>query len=104
MTEAIRFAVQNGFRHTDCAYMYGNDKEVGVVFNDIIGEGKEVSREDMFIAGKLWNTEHAGDRVEAACRASLADLGLAYFDLYIVHWPSGLVPNKEIHSNIDIRY
>ena len=38
------------------------------------------------------------------CRASLADLGLAYFDLYIVHWPSGLVPNKEIHSNIDIRY
>ena len=38
------------------------------------------------------------------CRASLADLGLAYFDLYIVHWPSGLVPNKAKHSNIDIRY
>jgi len=94
MTEAIKFAVQNGFRHIDCAYVYGNEKEVGVVFKDIIGEGKEVSRQDMFIAGKLWCTEHASDRVEAACRSSLADLGLEYFDLYIVHWPTGFLPGQ----------
>ena len=68
MTEAIRFSVQEGFRHIDCAYVYGNEKEVGVVFSEIIGEGKEVDRSDIFIAGKLWCTEHAADRVEAACR------------------------------------
>jgi len=94
MTEAIRFAVENGFRHIDCAFVYGNEKEVGVVFDEIIGEGKVVDRQDMFIAGKLWCTEHAADRVEAACRSSLADLGLDYFDLYIVHWPTGFVPGQ----------
>merc|ERR1711892_1021395 len=97
MTEAIRYSVQNGFRHIDCAFVYGNEKEVGVVFNEIIGEGKDVDRSDIFIAGKLWCTEHAADRGEAACRSSLADLGLEYFDLYIVHWPSGFLPG---HGNV----
>ena len=78
MTEAIRFSVQEGFRHIDCAYVYGNEKEVGVVFSEIIGEGKEVDRSDIFIAGKLWCTEHAADRVEAACRF----VGLLYFSLF----------------------
>lgn len=94
MTDAIKFSVQKGFRHIDCAYVYGNEKEVGVVFSEIIGKDKDVERNDIFIAGKLWCTEHAGDRVEAACRSSLADLGLEYFDLYIVHWPTGFVPGK----------
>merc|ERR1712215_384602 len=92
MTQAIKFAVKEGFRHIDCAYVYGNEKKVGEVFSDIIG--KDVDRCDMFIASKLWDTEHAADRVEDACRSSLADLSLLYFDLYIIHWPSGFVPGQ----------
>jgi len=97
MQDAISFSIKNGYRHIDCAYIYQNEKQVGEVFNELIGEDKEVKRSDIFIAGKLWNTEHAADRVEAACRSSLKDLGLDYFDLYIIHWPSGLIPG---HGNV----
>lgn len=94
MTRAIEYSVENGFRHVDCAYCYGNEKQVGEIFSKIIGPGKVVERSEIFVTGKLWGTDHAKDRVEAACRSSLADLGLDYFDLYIIHWPSGMVPGK----------
>jgi len=97
MTNAIEFAVSKGFRNIDCAYCYGNEKQIGVTFNKIIGPGKLVERSDMFITGKLWCTDHAKDRVEGACRSSLTDLGLDYFDLYIIHWPSGFIPG---HGNV----
>merc|ERR1712110_890990 len=94
MSDAVRFAIKEGFRHIDCAYCYGNEKEMGEVFTEMVGENKFIAREKMFIASKLWNTEHAGERVEAACRKTLEDLCLDYLDLYIIHWPSGFVHGK----------
>jgi D-xylose reductase len=46
-----------------------------------------VTRADLFVTSKLWNTDHEPARVEEACRRTLADLGLEYLDLYLVHFP-----------------
>jgi len=94
MTEAIKFSIRKGFRHIDCAYCYGNEKEVGVVFREMIGEGKYIAREEMFLASKLWSTEHGKADVEPACRKALEDLGLDYLDLYLIHWPSGFTAGQ----------
>ena len=102
----VRQALGAGYRHVDSAANYGNEKEVTkAADNDNIlnedhlkvGEGiaKAIeegvcSREDMFITSKLWNTYHAPEHVEAACRRSMEDLGVDYLDLYLVHFPISL--------------
>ena len=48
---------------------------------------QELSREEVFVTSKLWNTKHHPEDVEEACRTSLARLGLSYLDLYLIHWP-----------------
>jgi len=93
MRDAVVEAVDLGYRHIDCAYIYKNEKKIGEAFKTIFDKG-DVKREDLWITSKLWGTEHAEDRVEAACRASLSDLGLEYFDLYLIHWPTGFIPDN----------
>merc|ERR1712032_554994 len=53
-------------------------------------EGGVCKREELFVTSKLWNTFHAPEHVEAACRRSLDDLGLEYLDLYLIHFPISL--------------
>jgi len=91
---ALRFSIKKGYRHIDCAKVYLNEKEVGEVFKDIID--KEVPREELFIIGKLWGTDHHPDDVEPAIRQSLADLNLDYFDAYLIHWPTPFVVSNPI--------
>lgn len=81
---AVEFAIKNGYRHIDCAAAYENEKEVGAAFASVFAEGV-VAREDLFVTSKLPNWEK-GD-VLAQCKRTLADLGLAYLDLYLIHWP-----------------
>ncbi|CAH1392221.1 unnamed protein product [Nezara viridula] len=87
--QAVKDAIDIGYRHFDCAYFYLNEKEVGIAINDKIKEGA-VKREELFITTKLWNTDHRKELVVPALKRSLELLNLEYVDLYLVHWPMAL--------------
>jgi len=85
VAEAVRGAAEVGYRHFDCASVYGNEAEVGAALESVIAGG--VPRSELWITSKLWNDKHGEDDVIASCRQSLKDLRLNYLDLYLVHWP-----------------
>ncbi len=81
---AVKDAIRKGYRHIDCAAVYGNEKEIGIALAEVIAEGT-VTRDELWITSKVWNDMHHD--VAGACRRSMADLQLDYLDLYLVHWP-----------------
>jgi len=85
VSDAVYGAAMAGYRHFDCASVYGNEAQIGAVFAKILASG--VSRQQMWVTSKLWNDRHAEADVIPSCRRSLGDLGLDYLDLYLVHWP-----------------
>jgi alcohol dehydrogenase (NADP+) len=84
--DAVREAIRLGYRHFDCARIYGNEAEIGAALSMAIDAG-EVRREDLWITSKLWNDCHGRENVIPALRRTLDDLQLEYVDLYLVHWP-----------------
>ncbi|XP_066146886.1 aldo-keto reductase family 1 member B1-like [Euwallacea fornicatus] len=87
--EAVKAAIDIGYRHFDCAWYYGNETEVGSAIKEKINSGT-VKREDIFVTSKLWNNFHARDAVIPKLKESLTSLGLEYLDLYLIHWPFGI--------------
>ncbi|MFT5642295.1 MAG: alcohol dehydrogenase (NADP+) [Cyclobacteriaceae bacterium] len=84
--KAVREAIKIGFRHIDCAAIYVNEKEIGEALKDAFIE-RDVSRSDLWITSKLWNSSHKPAQVKPALQKTLADLQLSYLDLYLMHWP-----------------
>ena len=83
---SVKYALREaGYRHIDCAWIYGNEPEIGVALGDVF-KNTSVKREDVFITSKLWNTFHPRASVVAACKESLTNLRLDYLDLYLMHW------------------
>lgn len=86
IARAVKYAIELGYRHIDCASVYGNEKEIGEVLHEVIENGT-VKREELWITSKVWNDMHGEGDVIKSCKQSLADLQLDYLDLYLVHWP-----------------
>jgi diketogulonate reductase-like aldo/keto reductase len=85
IAEAVKGAICVGYRHLDCASVYGNEDRIGLILAETLLSG--LRREDLWVTSKLWNDKHAESDVIPSCRKSLADLRLDYLDMYLVHWP-----------------
>ena len=80
VAQAVSGALEVGYRHFDCASVYGNEDEIGRVLEGF-------PREQLWITSKLWNDKHSREDVVPSCERSLADLRTDYLDMYLVHWP-----------------
>jgi diketogulonate reductase-like aldo/keto reductase len=79
--DAVRWALESGYRHVDTAQAYRNERSVGRALR-----ASGLPREDVFITTKFYP---ARDDPEAEAQRSLERLGVDYVDLYIIHWPQG---------------
>ena len=80
--QAVMTALEEGYRLIDTAAMYGNERDVGRAVKE-----SPVSREEIFVTTKLWNSDHGYDRTLRAFDKSLQLLDMEYIDLYLIHWP-----------------
>ncbi len=79
---AVKWALDTGYRHIDTASIYENEAGVGAGIR-----ASDVPREDIFLVSKVWNTDQGYDTTLKAFETSLEQLGTDYLDLYLVHWP-----------------
>jgi len=91
---AVKTAVEVGFRHLDAAERYRNEAAVGAALKELLAD-KTVRREELFVTTKLWNNNHRPERVRPALQASLKRLGLDAVDLYLVHTPFAFKPGDD---------
>jgi alcohol dehydrogenase (NADP+) len=85
IAEAVEGAIIAGYRHLDCASVYGNEERIGEVLERLFERG--LRREELWITSKLWNDKHGEGDVIPSCQRSIANLRCQYLDAYLVHWP-----------------
>lgn len=95
--KAVKEAIRIGYRHIDCAPIYGNEAEVGQALSEAFAEGA-VSRDELWITSKLWNNAHEPRDVQPAIEKTLADLQLESLDLFLVHWPVAIRRDVLFHK------
>ena len=81
---AVKTALEHGYRSIDTASMYHNEKGVGNAIRE-----SSVSREEIFLTTKVWNSEQGYNSTMAAFETSLEKLQTSYLDLFLIHWPKG---------------
>lgn len=84
--EAVKTALSVGYRHIDCAHLYGNEIEVGDALAEAF-KSSSLQREDLFLTSKLYCSMNSINKIENYVRVSLKNLGVSYLDLYLMHWP-----------------
>ncbi len=92
--DAVRNALAAGYRHIDCALIYGNEPLVGEGLREFLSQ-EEGNRQQLWITSKVWNDAHRPAAVRASAEKSIADLGVKYLDLLLIHWPDAFVPGTE---------
>ncbi|WP_016692226.1 aldo/keto reductase [Rhodococcus rhodochrous] len=90
-TAAVSAALETGYRHIDTAAIYGNEAGVGRALAD-----SGLSRDELFITTKVWNSDQGYDATLRAFDTSLAALGLDRLDLYLIHWPT---PARDLYAD-----
>jgi alcohol dehydrogenase (NADP+) len=92
--QAIKVALEVGFRLLDCAELYRTEDVAGHAMREVFETGT-VRREDLFVTSKLWNSNHRSERVKPALEASLRRLQLDYLDSYLIHTPFAFQPGDD---------
>lgn len=82
VTNAVKWAIEDGYRHIDTASIYGNETGVGQGVKE-----SGISREELFVVSKVWNSDQGYDSTLKAFEASLVRMDMEYLDLYLIHWP-----------------
>ncbi len=96
---AVKWAIEAGYRHIDTATCYRNEKSVG----DGIRESG-IDRKDIFITTKMWCSEIDDGKFEEAIEFSLKELGTDYIDLYLLHWPRSVEKNIAAYKVMEKYY
>lgn len=86
LVNAVKLAIKHGYRSIDTAAIYENEEGVGQAIREGIKEAN-ISREELFVTSKVWNSDLGYESTIAAYETSLKKLGLEYLDLYLIHWP-----------------
>lgn len=86
LVNAVKFAIKQGYLSIDTAAIYGNEEGVGQAIREAINEFG-ITREELFITSKVWNSDLGYESTLKAYENSLAKLGLDYLNLFLIHWP-----------------
>lgn len=97
LNNAIKESIKIGYRHIDTASFYRNEEVIGCALKE-----SDVSRNEIFLADKVWNTEQGYEKTLKAFKKSIKKLKTDYLDLYLIHWPQSL--NKETWKALEKLY
>merc|ERR1719445_246972 len=99
MAQSVDTALKMGYKHLDCARVYGNEKEIGAVIADNLRAGT-IKREALFVTSKVFN--HEWDTAAEALEGTLSDLKLDYVDAFLIHWPFQNRPVDTVKKPYDL--
>lgn len=83
VAQAVKEAIQTGYRLIDCASAYGNEDWVGKGIRD-----SGIPRDQIFITSKVNNPDRGYEKTKTSFEKTLRDMGFDYLDLYLIHWPA----------------